>query len=101
MYGPLIAQGIWRIITKQELRELYEDLDIVADFKGRNNVWIGRSRARMGQGRTVTEDFESTSEGRRRMGRPSLRWLEDVEKNLREMNMATEGSGWGRMGFCI
>jgi hypothetical protein len=53
----------------------------------------------MDEGRTVKEDFERTSE-RRRMGRPSLRWLEDVEKDRRKMKMATEGSGWGRMGFC-
>jgi hypothetical protein len=32
----------------------------------------------MDQRRAVNEDFEGTSEGRRKMGRPSMRWLEDV-----------------------
>lgn len=32
MYGPVIEQGIR---ANQELRELYEDLDIVADIKKR------------------------------------------------------------------
>jgi hypothetical protein len=31
--------------------------------------------------------FESKPEGRRRMGRPRLRWLEDVEKVLLEMKV--------------
>ena len=37
----------------------------------------------MDQGRTVHEIFESKPEGSRR-GRPRLRWMEDVEKDLRE-----------------
>ena len=35
----------------------------------------------------VKKIFESTPEGRRRTGRPRLRWLEDVEKYLQEMNV--------------
>jgi hypothetical protein len=33
IYGPMVKQRIWRIRTDQELRELYKDLDIVADIK--------------------------------------------------------------------
>jgi hypothetical protein len=29
LHGPAVEQGIWRITTDQELREVYEDLDIV------------------------------------------------------------------------
>jgi len=60
------------------LRELYKDLDIVADII-KKMEWIGHV-LRMDQGRTVKKVFESKPEGRRR-GR--LRWLEDVEKDLR------------------
>jgi hypothetical protein len=31
--------------------------------------------------------FESKLEARRRMGRPRLRWIEEVEKDLREMKV--------------
>jgi hypothetical protein len=41
----------------------------------------------MDQGRTVKKMFESKPEGSRRRGRPRLRWLEDVEKDLHEMKV--------------
>jgi hypothetical protein len=33
IYGPMVEQGIWRIKTNQELRELYRDIDIVVNIK--------------------------------------------------------------------
>ena len=82
----MVEQGIWRIRTNQELRELYKDLDIVADIKKKRLEWIGHV-VRMDQGRTVKKIFESKPEGSRRRGRPRLRWLEDVEKDLWEMKV--------------
>jgi hypothetical protein len=41
----------------------------------------------MGHGRIVKKTFEGKPERRRRIGRPRLRWLEDVEKDLREMKV--------------
>ena len=40
----------------------------------------------MDQGRTVKKILESKPEGSR-SGRPRMRWLEDVEKDLREMKV--------------
>ena len=37
-----------------------------------------------GSGKDSEKKFESKREGSRRRGRPRLRWLEDVEKDLRE-----------------
>ena len=36
MYGPVVEQGIWRVRTDQELREVYKDLGIVADINSRD-----------------------------------------------------------------
>ena len=41
----------------------------------------------MVHGRTVKGVFESELEGGRRMGRSRLRWLEDVEKNVWDMEV--------------
>ena len=46
--------------------------------------WIGHL-VKNDQGRTFKTIFESKPEGSRRKGRPRLRWLEDIEKDLREI----------------
>jgi len=51
-------QGIWRISTNQELRELYKDVDIAAGFRKKRLEWTGHV-ARMDLGTTVKKIFES------------------------------------------
>jgi len=41
MYAPVIEQGIWRIRTNQEFRELFKVLYIVADIKKKRLEWTG------------------------------------------------------------
>jgi len=77
---------MWRIRTNKEMRELCKDLDIVADIKRKRSECIGHL-VRMDQGRAFKKVSESKSEGSRRRGRPRLRWLEDAEKDLREMKV--------------
>jgi len=48
--------------------------------------WIGHVVS-MDQGREVIKVIESKLTGSRRRGRPRLRWLEDVEKDLQEMKV--------------
>ena len=88
IYGPMVQQGIWRIRNNKELRELYEDLDIVADIK---NIRIGRdwTCSKNGSVRRVKGAFKSKPEGRRRQRRPGLKWLEvqrriDRRRSLRD-----------------
>ena len=40
MYGLVVEQGMWRIETDQELRELYTDLDMTADIRKKRLEWI-------------------------------------------------------------
>ena len=48
---PMVEQGVWRIITNQELRELCMS-NVVTDIKKKRLEWIGHVE-RMDQGRTV------------------------------------------------
>ena len=48
--------------------------------------WI-EQLVRTDQGAVVKRIIESQPEGRKRMGRPRLRWLKDVGRDLREMNV--------------
>jgi hypothetical protein len=73
----VVEQGIWRVRTEQELRELYKDVDRVADIKKKFKKI--RHVVRMDQRRRVKNIFESKPEGSRKRGRPRLRWLEHVE----------------------
>ena len=41
----------------------------------------------MDKGKTVKKIFQSKLEGNRRSGRPRVRWLKEVEKDLREMKV--------------
>jgi hypothetical protein len=51
--------------TDQELREIHNDLDIVADIKKKRFEWIGHV-TRMDRGSTVKKAFEMKPEGGRR-----------------------------------
>jgi hypothetical protein len=64
----------------------YNDLDIVANIKKKRLEWI-KHLIRMDNERVVKRIFENKLEGRRRMGRPRLRWLGDAEKDPREMKV--------------
>jgi len=59
---------------------------MVADVKEKRLEWIGHV-VRMDQGKIVKKIFESKPQGSRRRGRPTIRWLEDVEKDVREMKV--------------
>jgi len=59
---------------------------MVTDIKEKRLELIGHV-VRMDQGRTVKKIFESKPEGSRRGGRPRMRWLEDVEKDIQEMKV--------------
>jgi len=61
IYGPAEEQGIWRIRTNQELRELYKDLDRAAAINKKTLEWIGHA-VRIDQKRIVKKIFDSKPE---------------------------------------
>jgi hypothetical protein len=59
---------------------------LVADTNRKQLEWLGYVK-RMDQKRVVKRTFESKPEWRRKVGRPRLRWLDDVEIDLRVMKV--------------
>jgi len=69
---------------------VYRDLDTVADITKKSLDWTEHV-VRLDRGRLVKKIFERKPEGRRRMGRPRMKWLENVERDLREMKVERWG----------
>jgi hypothetical protein len=88
VYGPVYDNGIWRIRTNKELMALYQELDIDAEIKKARLRWFGHVE-RMSEDRVIKKLYMSKPEGRS-VGRPKMRWLDDVEEDLRKMRI----SGW-------
>jgi hypothetical protein len=70
--------------TNKDFRQLYKELDKVADIKRERLEWTG-ALVRMDQGSAIKKIFGSKLVGSRRRGRSKLRWLEEVKKNVREV----------------
>jgi hypothetical protein len=86
IYGPTKENRQWRIKTDAELITKYKSQDIVTVIKIRKMEWLGRV-IRMNETRSVKEIFEGKLEGRRGRGRPRLRWINDVEDDVRKFGV--------------
>jgi hypothetical protein len=82
IYRPTKENGQWRIKTNSELMTKYKSQDIVTVIKIRRLEWLGHV-IRMNEARIVKKIFEEKLEERRGRGRPRLRWINDVEEDLR------------------
>ena len=64
----------------------YKTPDIVSIIKIRRLEWLGHMVI-MNETRSVKKTFEGKLEGRRGRGRPRLRWINDVENDLRKLGL--------------
>jgi hypothetical protein len=86
IYGQTKENGQWRIKTNEELITKYKAPDNVNVIKIRRMEWLGHV-VRMNETRSGKKIFEGKLEGRRGRGRPRLRWINDVEDDLRELGV--------------
>jgi hypothetical protein len=86
IYGPTKENVEWRIKTTEELMTKYKAPDTVNVIKIRRLEWL-RHVVRMNETRFVKKIFERKLEGRRGRGRPRLRWINDVENDLRKLGV--------------
>jgi hypothetical protein len=79
--------GGWRKLHNEELHDLYSSPSIVRIIKSRRIRWAGHV-ARMGENRNEYRLLVGKPEGKRPLGRPIRRWVNNIKMDLLEI-------GWG------
>jgi len=74
----------WRRLHNEELNGLYSSPNIVRVIKSRRMRWDGYV-ARMGKERGVYWVLVGKPEGKRLLGRPRRRWVDNIRVDLQEM----------------
>jgi len=74
----------WRKLYNEELSHLYSSPNIVRVVKSRRMRWTGHV-VRMGEGRGVYRVLVGKPERKRPMGRPRLRWEDNIKVDLQEV----------------
>jgi hypothetical protein len=83
--------GAGRKLHSEELRGLYSSPSIIRIMKARRVRWVGHV-ARMGEKRNAYRLLVGKPEGRRPLGRPRRRWLDNIRMELVEV-------GWGNVDW--
>jgi hypothetical protein len=94
IFGPKRDEvtGDQRKLLKEELHNLYSSPSIIRMIKSRKMRRV-RHVARMGEKRNAYSILMGKGEGKRSLGKPRRRWVDNIEMILREI-------GWGGMD-CI
>jgi len=75
------VKGEWRRLHNEELNDLYSSTNIVRVVKSRRMRWAGHV-ARMCKERGMYRVLVGKPEGRRPLGRPTRRWVDNIRMDL-------------------
>jgi hypothetical protein len=83
MFGPKRDEvtGEWKKLHKEELRDLYSSPSIIRIIKSGRLRWVGHL-ARMGEKRNSYRLLVGKPEGKRPLGRPRRRWVDNIRMDL-------------------
>jgi len=86
IFGPRMDEVTveWRKLHKEELNGLYFSPKIVRVINSRRMRWMGHV-ARMGERRGVYRVSVGKPEGKRPLGRPRRRWVDNIKMDLQEV----------------
>jgi len=86
IFGPSRDEvtGEWCRLHNEELNDLYSSPNIVRVIKSRRMRWAGHV-ARMGEERVVYSVLVGKPEGKRPLGRPRRRWVDNIRMDLQEV----------------
>jgi hypothetical protein len=93
IFGPKSDEetGGWRKLHNEELHNLYSSPSTIRMIKSRWMRWAGYA-ARIGKKKNAYRMLVGKSEGKRPLGRPRHRWMENIIMNLREIGW--DGMDW-------
>jgi hypothetical protein len=99
IFGPKRDEvtGDWRKLHNEELHNLYSSPNIIRMIKSRMMKWAGHVE-RMGETRNAYRILVGKPEGKRPLGRPRRRWVDNIKINLRQDGMVWTGSIWLKIG---
>jgi hypothetical protein len=86
IFGAVQENGEWRERYNHELCELFNETDIVKYIKINRLGWAGHV-TRMGNNRTVKKVFNTKPIEIRKIGRPKLRWEDDVIQDIKSLGV--------------
>ena len=89
IFGPKRDEnGEWRRLHNEELHSLYRSPNIVRVIKYRRLRWAGHV-ARLEEGRSAFKILTGKSTGNIVLGRPRLRWEDNIRMDLKEIGTNT------------
>jgi hypothetical protein len=100
IFGPSREEvtGEWRRLHNEELNDLYSSPNIARVIKSRRMRWPGHV-ARTGEERGVYRVLVGKPEGKRPLGRPRRRWVDNMGWISRRWDVGMwTGLGWPRTG---
>jgi hypothetical protein len=93
IFGPKRDEvtGGWRKLHNEELHNLYASPSIIRMLKSRRMRWAGHV-TRMGEKRNAYRILVGNPEGKRPLGRPKRRWMNNIKMDLRQIGW--DGMDW-------
>jgi hypothetical protein len=89
IFGPKRDRvtGGWRKLHNEELHNLYSSPSIIGIIKSRRMKWAGHV-ARMEEKRKVYRLWVGEPQGKRLLGRPRRRWINNIKMGILEIGLS-------------